>query len=111
MEKQPVITRIWHGKTLSEHADEYLNYVRETGIKDYLNTPGNLSAKILRRIEGNICHFWTITEWRDFESIIGFAGNDYEKARYYDGDKKFLLEFEEKVIHYETFIASKHDRN
>ncbi len=107
MEKQPVITRIWHGRTLSEHADIYLKYIQETGIKDYLKTPGNLSAKILRRIEGDICHFWTITEWKDLQSIIGFAGTDYEKPRYYDDDKKFLLEIEEKVIHCETFIETR----
>ena len=103
MEAIPVITRIWHGRTLSEHADEYLRYVRDTGIKDYLNTPGILSARILRRIEGPVCHFWTITEWPDIESIIKFAGPDYEKAKYYPEDKKYLLELEETVIHCETF--------
>jgi hypothetical protein len=105
MKNQPVITRIWHGKTLTEHSDQYLKYIQETGIRDYLKSPGNLSAKILRRIEGNVCHFWTITEWQDMESIIKFAGEDYEKARYYIDDKKFLLEFEEKVIHCETYIT------
>ena len=103
MNKRPIITRIWHGKTLSEHSDEYLGYIKETGLKDYLNTPGILSAKVLRRIEGEFCHFWTMTEWPDIESIKIFAGVDYEKARYYPDDKKFLLEFEEKVIHCETF--------
>jgi heme-degrading monooxygenase HmoA len=100
-----MITRIWHGTTLPEHADEYLKYVQETGIVDYRKTPGNLSAKILRRIEGNTCHFWTVTEWDNLESIKKFAGNDYEKARYYDEDKKYLLEFEEGVIHCETFAC------
>ncbi len=36
-------------------------------------------------------------------SIINFAGEDYEKARYYPEDKEYLLEFEEAVNHYETF--------
>lgn len=107
MDNNLIITRIWHGKTLREHSDQYLEYIRETGLKDYLNTPGILSAKVLRRFEGGICHFWTITEWPDFESIKLFAGNDFEKARYYPEDKKFLLEFEDTVIHCETFIASK----
>jgi len=44
--------------------------------------PGNVSAKILRRIENEVCHFYTITEWNDIESIKAFAGEDYEKARY-----------------------------
>jgi len=100
------VTRIWHGKTVSEHSDEYLKYIQETGIKDYLKTPGNISAKILRRIDGNICHFWTVTEWKDLDSIKKFAGVDYEKAKYYPGDKKYLLEFEENVIHCETFTVT-----
>ena len=70
----------------------------------YRKVPGNLSAKILRRIDGDICHFWTITEWDNLESIRMFAGEEYEKARYYPGDKEYLLEFEEKVIHCETFV-------
>ena len=98
-----MITRIWHGKTKTEHSDEYLNYIEETGIKDYKAIEGNISAKILKRIDGNICHFMTVTEWDSFESMIKFAGKDYKKARYYPEDKQYLLDFEENVIHYETF--------
>jgi len=42
----------------------------------------------------------------DLESIQKFAGNDYEKAKYYPEDEKYLLEFEEKVNHYETYTDS-----
>ena len=100
-----MITRIWHGKTKKQYADEYLNYLRETGIQDYRSITGNLSGKILRRIENNICHFWTISEWDNIESIKKFAGENYEKAKYYPDDKKYLLEFEETVLHCETFPA------
>src|SRR5512133_2289885 len=109
MKNGSIITRIWHGRTRAENADQYLEYVRKTGLADYLNTPGILSAKILRRKEGKVCHFWTITEWPDIESIKKFAGNDFEKARYYPEDKKFLLEMEETVIHCETFGAVTRD--
>jgi len=97
------ITRIWHGRTKAEHAEEYLEYVEATGVKNYREVDGNLSAKILRRIDGEICHFLTVTEWDSYDSIRAFAGDQYEKARYYDEDKKYLLEFEEYVVHYETF--------
>ena len=75
------ITRIWHGMTKTEHADKYMKYVYDTGISDYRKIEGNLSAKILRRIEENTCHFLTITEWDSYESIAKFAGNDFEKAK------------------------------
>lgn len=100
-----MITRIWHGRTKKEDADIYLNYVRETGLKDYRSVAGNISAKILRRIEKDICHFYTITEWDNIESIKKFAGEEYEKARYYAEDEKYLLEFEDHVMHYETFTS------
>lgn len=98
-----MITRIWHGRTKASDADAYLAYIRETGLNDYLTTEGNLSAKILRRIDGDIGHFYTVTEWKDLQSIINFAGADYTKAKYYPADKKYLLEFEEEVQHFETY--------
>ena len=97
------ITRIWHGTTKAEHADEYLKYVEETGRKEYRMVKGNLSAKLLRRIEGSVCHFLTVTEWDSYDSIKKFSGEDYQRAKYYPGDKKFLLSFEELVVHYETY--------
>lgn len=98
-----MITRIWHGRTKAEDADRYLAYIQQTGLKDYAAILGNISAKILRKKEDDICHFYTVTEWTDMKSIEQFAGKDVEKARYYEEDKKYLLEFEEKVNHYETF--------
>lgn len=97
------ITRIWHGMTRAEHGEEYLEYLIETGIQDYKKTEGNLGVEILRRIEKDVCHFWTVTKWSSYETIKKFAGEDYEKARYYPEDEKYLLEFEPKVIHCETF--------
>src|SRR3712207_4153618 len=101
MESPKIITRIWHGRTRAAHADEYLAYVVKTGVRDYKKTDGNLGVEILRRIEGDVCHFWTVTQWDSFESIKKFAGEDYEKARYYDEDADYLLEFEPRVIHCE----------
>lgn len=98
-----VITRIWHGKTGIQHADEYLQFLVQTGVRDYKATPGNLSCQILRRKEREACHFWTITRWKNVESIKKFAGDEYEKAHYYPDDRKYLLEFEPTVVHCETF--------
>ena len=101
--KSKTITRIWHGTTKAKDADEYLEYLVKTGIEDYKKTDGNLSVEILRRIENDKCRFWTVTKWDSYENIKKFAGEDYEKARYYTEDAKYLLEFEPNVIHCETF--------
>ena len=89
--------------TKAKYADEYLKYVEDTGMKEYRIVKGNISAKLLRRIEGDLFHFLTVTEWDTYDSIKKFAGNDFQKAKYYPADKDYLLDFEENVVHYETF--------
>jgi heme-degrading monooxygenase HmoA len=96
-----MIARIWQGETSAEKAEEYLDYLNRTGIPGYRATPGNHGAFVLRRIEGERAHFLTLSLWDSLESIKKFAGEDYERARYYPEDEKYLLEFEPTVQHYE----------
>lgn len=97
-----MIARIWHGATESDESDEYFHYLNETGIPDYRNTTGNLGVIVLRRIENGEAHFLLLTLWDSFESIKKFAGDAFERARYYPEDAKFLLEQEAEVRHYEV---------
>ena len=97
-----MIARRWHGRVPAAKADEYLKYVTETGIADYRDTPGNLGAWILHRHEGDVVHVETFTLWESEKAIRGFAGDDLLKARYYDKDQNFLLEFEPEVLHFEA---------
>ena len=57
----------------------------------------------LRSISNGEAHFNLITYWENLEVIKNFAGEDFEKAKYYPEDDNFLLEFEEKVKHHEVF--------
>jgi heme-degrading monooxygenase HmoA len=98
------ITRIWHGRTKAEHADQYLEFLIATGVSDYRSVDGNLSVEIWRKVEDDICHFWTVTKWDGYDSIAKFAGDEIDKAKYYPEDSNYLLEFEPKVEHYETFV-------
>jgi len=41
------------------------------------------------------------------EAVKRFAGEDYEKAVYYPEDEGILLEFEEKVYHYDSYDVTK----
>lgn len=99
-EKQTVICRIWHGRTALERADAYAAFLRERAIPDYRSTPGNLDAAVLRRDEGDVAHFLTVTHWSSLDAIRAFAGDDLLKAKYYPEDRDFLLEFEAQVQHF-----------
>jgi len=100
----PIITRIWHGRTRAQHADEYLQFLIDTGVADYKSVPDNCGVEIWRRVDGDVCHFWTVTKWDNYESIKEFAGEDIEKAKYYPEDSNYLLEFEPTVQQCESFV-------
>jgi heme-degrading monooxygenase HmoA len=97
-----VIARIWHGRTRAADLAAYREYVERTGIPDYRATPGNRGAWLLTRVEGDVAHIVTLSFWDSLEAVRAFAGEDVEKARYYEEDKKYLLEFEPDVTHYEV---------
>jgi hypothetical protein len=46
-----------------------------------------------------------ISLWDSWDAIKKFAGPDYEKAVYYPEDRKFLLELEAHVTHYEVLVS------
>jgi heme-degrading monooxygenase HmoA len=98
-----MITRFWHGRTKSSDAVQYRQYVKDTGIQGLTATPGNMGAQIWQKQESDITHIWVVSWWKDYESIKKFAGNDIAVARYYEEDKKYLLEFEPEVNHYECY--------
>lgn len=103
MTKTTVIVRLWHGETLTEKADEYLAFLQRRALPDYRGTPGNLAAYILRREDGDLTHFTTVTHWESLQAIEAFAGTDISRAKYYPEDSGYLLEFEPTVQHSELY--------
>ena len=101
-----MITRIWHGRTTRARADDYGAFLTMCAIPDYRETAGNLDVTILRRDEGEVSHFLTVTRWESEEAIRAFAGAEVLKAKYYPQDKEFLLEFEPEVQHYTVVAAA-----
>ena len=82
-------------------ADEYTTYIRETGIAEYLQTPGNQGAWMLRRDDDDRTEFITYSLWDSLDAIKGFAGDDIEAAVYYPEDERYLIEREDTVRHYD----------
>lgn len=99
-----MIARTWKGRVPAVKADAYHQYLLRTGIPDYRATPGNQGVLVQRRIEGDVAHFVLTTLWESIESIKRFAGDDYERARYYPEDDEFLLEREPSVVHAEVLM-------
>ncbi len=101
-----MIARIWHGRTRAEDYEAYTEFLKERAIPDYRETEGFIRLIFLRALKGDEAHFTLITFWENVEAIVNFAGEEYEKAKYYPEDAGYLLEFEERVEHYEVFAEA-----
>lgn len=95
-----MIARIWRGRTRIEDADEYTEYMKETGVVGQRGIPGNLASTILRRDDGAEAEFVVFSLWESMEAVRAFAGERPQKAVYYPEDEKYLLELEPEVVHY-----------
>lgn len=99
-----MIARMWRGVTPAEKAEQYMDYLVKTGLKDYRATPGNHGVQVLQHTHENKTEFLLISFWESFDAIRAFAGNDIEKAVYYPEDEAFLLELEPNVKHFENAV-------
>ncbi len=101
-----MMMRLWRGRVPSGKAAAYLAFLREGGLKDYAETPGNLGIYAFQRELGPHTEFLLLTLWESVAAIKRFAGEEYEKARYKPEDNNFLIELEPLVAHYEVTHAA-----
>jgi heme-degrading monooxygenase HmoA len=101
-----MIARTWHGRVPTLKADEYAAFLRRTGLADIAATPGNRGVLVLERTIDDETHFVLTSLWESLEAVRRFAGEDYHRARYYDGDDDFLLEREPFVTHHDVILAT-----
>ena len=100
-----MIARTWRGLTRAADKDTYYEYLRKTGLPGYRATKGNQGVWVLRRVADGKAEFLLISLWESWDAIKAFAGPDFERAVYYPEDRKFLLELEPHVRHYEVLTS------
>jgi heme-degrading monooxygenase HmoA len=101
-----MIARIWKGAVRSDDSDDYVRYMRETGVAEYAATPGNRGVWMLRRAVGQRTEFVMFTLWESLDAVKAFAGDDYEQAVFYPQDDRFLIERDLTASHYEVETPS-----
>jgi hypothetical protein len=101
------ILREWRAEIHRALKDEYVQYVKATGLASYLHTPGNLGASVaVRDLDSARSEIVTLSWWSDTEAIKTFAGANIGQARYYPEDDRFLLTRPKHVHHYEATVPS-----
>jgi drug/metabolite transporter (DMT)-like permease/heme-degrading monooxygenase HmoA len=94
-----LVARIWHGKTTTENAQNYIDWAKQTVVPEFSGTPGNKGLTFQHRTDGDVTHMLFISYWEDMKAIRKFAGKDYRKARLYPAEKDLLLDCGERVEH------------
>ena len=87
-----------------EDAERYVSYMRATGVKEYVETEGNRGAFVLRRERDGKAEFLFVSLWDSMDAVRRFAGDDPERAVFYDEDDDFLIERDLHVDHFEVVI-------
>jgi heme-degrading monooxygenase HmoA len=103
-----VIARVWKGATRAADADQYLDYLRHTGLAAYARTPGHRRTITMRRIDGDRAEFVLVTLWDSMDAVRAFAGDEPERAVFYSEDDRFLVARDDRVTHYDVVDQQSH---
>jgi hypothetical protein len=98
-----MITRVWHGWTKPEEADNYedlLNEVIFPGIAAR-SIRGYKKIQLLRRLIVTEVEFTVIMWFENLEAVKTFAGEEYNRAYVPESAQKLLSRFDKESQHYE----------
>jgi len=99
-----MIARIWRGAVDLADGNAYAAHLvgDDGGIADYTDVPGNLGAWVLRANSHNRAEFVMFSLWESMDAIKAYAGDNPDRAVFYDKDQRYLIEREEIVSHFEV---------
>jgi heme-degrading monooxygenase HmoA len=100
-----MIARTWRGWTAASDADRYVEYLKETGVRAFRDTPGCRGAFVLRRIADGRAEFVVLSLWDSLEAVRAFSGPDERVAVFYPEDDAFLVDRERHADHYDVLVA------
>lgn len=97
-----MIIREWRGRAALSNAEAYPRHFRMNVVPDLRQVPGFLGAYLSRRELDDKIEFLVLTKWHSMDAIRAFAGSDFAKAVVEPGAIAALIDFDERVQHYET---------
>lgn len=101
-----MIYRMWRATVEPGRLDEYLDVLKDTGIKECLKHDGNIGVRVLTRPKGDEVEVLFLSLWDSIESVKKFAGSRREIAVLYPLAQEYLVERWETVEHFERIYSS-----
>jgi heme-degrading monooxygenase HmoA len=99
-----VIVRVWRARAAPTNAGAYERHFREALLPELERLEGFRGASLLRRDDGDVVELVAVTRWDSLEAIRRFAGDDATHAVVAPEARELLLDFDERVAHYEDVL-------
>jgi heme-degrading monooxygenase HmoA len=96
-----MISRQWKGIAKPGQADNYIEHLKTETFPQIAKIPGFVNASIMTRKVPKGTEFLVVTTWESIEAIKRFAGEDAEVAVVPDVVQEMMVEYDERVVHYE----------
>lgn len=97
-----MIIREWRGRAAKSTPEAYPHHFRSEVISSLRALPGFLGAHLCRRYFGDRIEFLVLTKWQSMDAIRALAGDDVGRAIVEPGGVAVLVDFDDRVQHYET---------
>lgn len=101
----PSVVRVWRALAAPSSVSEYLEHFEREVSPTLQATAGFLGAGILRRDGTAGVELVVPTCWESLDSVRAFAGEDVHRAVVHPEARVLLLEFDERVAHYDLIHA------
>ena len=96
-----MISRHWRGRTKPGQDQAYIDHLKTDTFPTLGTIPGFVSVSILKRDGPDDSEFEIVTVWQSRRAIEAFAGQDIEAAVVPEVAQAMLVEFDQRVRHYE----------
>lgn len=97
-----MIIREWRGRAARSNAEAYPKHFRTKVVPELRQVPGFVSADLSQRALNGKVEYLVLTKWHSMDVIRGFAGRDVCKAVVEPGAVAALIDFDDRVNHYEV---------
>ena len=97
-----MIIREWRGRAAKSNANAYPKHFRTIVAPELQQVPGFLDAHLSHRSVNDKIEYLVLTRWDSMDVIRGFAGDDVDRAVVERGAVAALIDFDERVQHYEV---------
>lgn len=97
-----MISRQWRGLAKTAEAAAYESHLRTETFPALRSISGFVDAAILKRDLPTGIEFLIVTRWESMAAIERFAGADVEAAVVPENVRAMMLEYDQRVRHYEV---------